>query len=213
MNITSIIKNIQHREEIHSSFASLHYAAKGEQAGSVSTIKVPMPITPNPAMYDETAKSLKFEHLWKEIDNLDEIMEKLLSRKKLHLHQAYETPFASGPLKEYISEFGLGEGTQEIIEGNSDPNKSKNIPAVNYWLKHHVWRVVPPSSVRTNLLLEEFKDSVTKQPEMTTSSPSGRHYRHYKSVLCPALRKLPGLRNCQVVVCTWCPHDVRTTEA
>eukprot|EP00957_Ditylum_brightwellii_P131729 10046672-Ditylum_brightwellii.AAC.1 len=75
-----------------------------------------MPITPNPAMYDETAKSLKFEHSWTEIDNPDEIMEKLLSRNKLHLHQAYETPFVSGPLKEYIGEFGLGEGAQEIIE-------------------------------------------------------------------------------------------------
>eukprot|EP00957_Ditylum_brightwellii_P010436 789496-Ditylum_brightwellii.AAC.1 len=64
-------------------------------------------------------------------------MEKLLSRNKLHLHQAYKTPFASGPLKEYIGKYGLGVGVQEIIEGNFDPNKSKNMPANNYWLKHH----------------------------------------------------------------------------
>eukprot|EP00957_Ditylum_brightwellii_P163937 12481239-Ditylum_brightwellii.AAC.1 len=64
-------------------------------------------------------------------------MEKLLSRNKLHLHQAYETPFASGPLKDYIGKYGLGVGAQEIIEGNFDPNKSKNMPAINYWLKHH----------------------------------------------------------------------------
>eukprot|EP00957_Ditylum_brightwellii_P025317 1915704-Ditylum_brightwellii.AAC.1 len=57
------------------------------------------------------------------------------------------------------------------------------MPAVNYWLKHHVRRVVPPASVRTNLTLEEFKAVVTKQSEMTTSSPSGCHYGHYKAVL------------------------------
>eukprot|EP00957_Ditylum_brightwellii_P139441 10627359-Ditylum_brightwellii.AAC.1 len=74
-------------------------------------------------------------------------MEKKLSRNKLHLHQAYETPFARGPLKDYIGKYGLGAGAQEIIEGNFDPNKSKNMPAVNYWLKHHVRRVIPPSSV------------------------------------------------------------------
>eukprot|EP00957_Ditylum_brightwellii_P165564 12604010-Ditylum_brightwellii.AAC.1 len=110
-------------------------------------------------------------------------MEKLLSRNKLHLHQAYETPFASDPLKDYIGEYGLGVGAQEIIEGNFDPNKSKNMPAANYWLKHHVRRVVPPASVRTNLTLEEFKDTVTKQSKMTTSSSSIRHYSHYKAVL------------------------------
>eukprot|EP00957_Ditylum_brightwellii_P073679 5598612-Ditylum_brightwellii.AAC.1 len=73
-------------------------------------------------------------------------MEKLLSRNKMHLHQAYETPFASGPLKDYIGKFGLGVRAQEIIQGNFDPNKSKNMPAVNYWLKHNVHRVVPPAS-------------------------------------------------------------------
>eukprot|EP00957_Ditylum_brightwellii_P106919 8156944-Ditylum_brightwellii.AAC.1 len=69
-----------------------------------------------------------------------------LSQNKLHLHQAYETPFARGPLKDYIGKYGLGAGAQEIIEGNFDPNKSKNMPAVNYWLKHHVRRAVPPAS-------------------------------------------------------------------
>eukprot|EP00957_Ditylum_brightwellii_P087670 6676040-Ditylum_brightwellii.AAC.1 len=110
-------------------------------------------------------------------------MEKLLSRNKLNLHQAYETPFASGPLKDYIGEYDLGAGAQEIIEGHFDPNKSKNTPAVNYWLKHHVRRAVPPASVQTNLIVEEFKAAVTKQTEMTSSSPSCRHYGHYKAIL------------------------------
>eukprot|EP00957_Ditylum_brightwellii_P141677 10793569-Ditylum_brightwellii.AAC.1 len=67
-------------------------------------------------MYDETVTSLKFEHTWKEIDDSDEIMEKLLSRNKLHLNQANETPSASSPLKDYIGKYGLGVRAQEIIE-------------------------------------------------------------------------------------------------
>jgi hypothetical protein len=179
----SIIKNIRHREEVRSSFASLRYATKGKQAGSVSTVKVPLPTNPIQAMYDKTVKCLKFEHTWKEIDDSDEIMEKLLSKIKLHLHQAYETLFASGPLKDYIGKFGLGVGAQEILKGHFDPNKSKNMPAVSYWLKHHVRRAVPPASVQTNLTVEEFKAAVTKQTEMTSSSPSSRHYGHYKAIL------------------------------
>eukprot|EP00957_Ditylum_brightwellii_P026552 2008084-Ditylum_brightwellii.AAC.1 len=57
------------------------------------------------------------------------------------------------------------------------------MPAVNYWLKHHVRRVFPPASVQTNLIVEEFKAAVTKQTEMTSSSPSSHHYGHYKAIL------------------------------
>eukprot|EP00957_Ditylum_brightwellii_P111022 8467148-Ditylum_brightwellii.AAC.1 len=59
-------------------------------------------------------------------------MAKLISQYKLHFHQLWETPFAQGPLKDYIGEYGLGKGATEIIEGNFDQNKSENIPAVNY---------------------------------------------------------------------------------
>eukprot|EP00957_Ditylum_brightwellii_P013032 984244-Ditylum_brightwellii.AAC.1 len=45
---------------------------------------------------------------------------------------AWETPFANGPLKEYIGDYRLGQGATEILEGDFDPNKSENIPAVNY---------------------------------------------------------------------------------
>eukprot|EP00957_Ditylum_brightwellii_P093413 7113210-Ditylum_brightwellii.AAC.1 len=110
-------------------------------------------------------------------------MSKLISCNKLHLHQAWETPFAQGPLKDYIGGYGLGRGSTEIIEGNFDPNKSKNIPVVNYWLKHNIQRVVPPLSVSTELSIKRFKAAVKKQSEMTTSSPSGCHYGHYKAIL------------------------------
>eukprot|EP00957_Ditylum_brightwellii_P181945 13861732-Ditylum_brightwellii.AAC.1 len=87
-------------------------------------------------------------------------MSKLISRNKLYLHQAWETLFAQGPLKDYIGEYGLGRGNTEIIEGNFDPNKSENIPAVNYWLKHNIQRVVPLLSVSIELSIRGFKAAV-----------------------------------------------------
>eukprot|EP00957_Ditylum_brightwellii_P132309 10088514-Ditylum_brightwellii.AAC.2 len=65
-------------------------------------------------------------------------MDKLISQSKLHLYQVWKAPFAHGPLKNYVGDYGLGKGVTEIIEGNFDPNRSKNIPAVNYWLKHDI---------------------------------------------------------------------------
>eukprot|EP00957_Ditylum_brightwellii_P101752 7754421-Ditylum_brightwellii.AAC.1 len=105
-NIALILKNLQHCKEVWISFSLLRFAARGEVAGYISTIKIPEPIQPNSAVYPDTISSLNFQTHWKEIDDLDE-----------------------GPLKDYIGDYGLGKGATEIIEGNFDPNKSENIPA------------------------------------------------------------------------------------
>eukprot|EP00957_Ditylum_brightwellii_P177400 13512634-Ditylum_brightwellii.AAC.1 len=131
-NIAAIIKNIKHREEVHGAFASLFYASKGGQAGCISYIKIPNPICNHAAMYEKTISALGFQHPWRDVDDSDNIMDHLLTCNKLHLHQAWETPFTTGPLKEYIGNYGLGQGATKILEEDFDPNKNKNIPAVNY---------------------------------------------------------------------------------
>eukprot|EP00957_Ditylum_brightwellii_P066332 5035385-Ditylum_brightwellii.AAC.1 len=65
-------------------------------------------------------------------------MEALLQQNSLHLHQSFDTSFAEGPLKEYIGEFGLGLGADNILHGRFDPNKLENIPAINYWLQNNI---------------------------------------------------------------------------
>eukprot|EP00957_Ditylum_brightwellii_P123279 9399701-Ditylum_brightwellii.AAC.1 len=59
-------------------------------------------------------------------------MSKLLLRNKLHLNQAWDTPCAKGPLCNYIGDYGLGIGKDNILNGNFDPNKSENLPVVNH---------------------------------------------------------------------------------
>eukprot|EP00957_Ditylum_brightwellii_P152609 11616430-Ditylum_brightwellii.AAC.1 len=110
-------------------------------------------------------------------------MDCLITCNKLHLHQAWETPFTNGPLKEYVGEYGLGQGANEILEGDFNPNKSKNIPAMNYWQKHNIHRALPPSPTCTNLTVDEFKALIRIQSEMTSFSPSGWHYGHYEDIL------------------------------
>eukprot|EP00957_Ditylum_brightwellii_P122785 9363081-Ditylum_brightwellii.AAC.1 len=54
---------------------------------------------------------------------------------------------------------------------------------MNYWLKHNICHALPPSSICTNITVDEFKDLIRMQSEMTSFSPSGRHYGHYKAIL------------------------------
>ena len=74
------------------------------------------------AIYDDVSSSLRFASNWTLTDDDDEVTARLLLCNKLHLHQAWDTPFATGPLKEYIGDYGIGAGAQDILEGNFDPN-------------------------------------------------------------------------------------------
>eukprot|EP00957_Ditylum_brightwellii_P137468 10480960-Ditylum_brightwellii.AAC.1 len=123
--------------------------AKGVQGGAVSTIQVP--VSPSQS-----------ETEYREIDDPDEVMSRLLLQNKLHLNQAYDTPFANGPLHDYVGDDGLSAGATDILNGDFDPNESENIPAINHWLKHHIRRVVPSESIRINLTIQEFKDGMKK---------------------------------------------------
>eukprot|EP00957_Ditylum_brightwellii_P015445 1162676-Ditylum_brightwellii.AAC.1 len=155
--------------------------AKGEVGGTVSYIKVPT-LTESPSMYSEALTSLGCKYDYKDIYDDNEVMSKLLCRNKLNLNQAWNTPCTTGLLREYIGEYGLRAGAKDIIDGNFDPNKSKNLPIVNYWLKHNIRRVAPTESIDVNITLENFKSLMKAQDKSTSLSPSGRHYGQYKAV-------------------------------
>eukprot|EP00957_Ditylum_brightwellii_P050820 3853217-Ditylum_brightwellii.AAC.1 len=96
--IATIVKNIRHREEDRHSFQLLHPISKGTQGGVVSSIIVPAELK-SLAIYDDVSSSLCFASNWISVDNDDEVTAQLILCYKLHLHQAWDTPFATGPLK------------------------------------------------------------------------------------------------------------------
>eukprot|EP00957_Ditylum_brightwellii_P155270 11820256-Ditylum_brightwellii.AAC.1 len=79
---------------------------KGVTGGTILTLDIPGDPVTCPSMYKEVAQTLDLQPTWKTLHDNDDIMEALLRRNSLHLHQSFDTPFAEGPLKEYIGEFG-----------------------------------------------------------------------------------------------------------
>eukprot|EP00957_Ditylum_brightwellii_P103840 7910022-Ditylum_brightwellii.AAC.1 len=110
-------------------------------------------------------------------------MNKLLLRNKLHLNQAWDTPCTKGPLRNYIRDYGLGPGCHNILEGNFNPNKSKNLPDLNHWLKHNICQVAPAVSINVDISLQDYKSLMKIQNKSTSFSLSDRHYGHYKAFL------------------------------
>eukprot|EP00957_Ditylum_brightwellii_P132087 10070839-Ditylum_brightwellii.AAC.1 len=62
-------------------------------------------------MYDEALATLDFVHEqpFTIIDNQDEFVSTLIKCNKLHLHQAFDTPFAQHDMQQYIGEYGMAE--------------------------------------------------------------------------------------------------------
>eukprot|EP00957_Ditylum_brightwellii_P163454 12444399-Ditylum_brightwellii.AAC.1 len=92
-DIATIIKNIQHQEEVKSSFHMMRPISKGQQGSDVSNILVPDELECS-SMYDEVLTGLGFKTAWNQIDDDNLVMSTLLMWNKLHLHQAWETPCA-----------------------------------------------------------------------------------------------------------------------
>eukprot|EP00957_Ditylum_brightwellii_P050154 3802396-Ditylum_brightwellii.AAC.1 len=82
-------------------------------------------------MYDDVLGTLQFQHAqpFKVLDDQDEMMSALIKRNELHLHQAFDTPFAKKEIQDYIGEFRMSDRAQEILDGQFDPNNFNNLPA------------------------------------------------------------------------------------
>eukprot|EP00957_Ditylum_brightwellii_P184499 14052776-Ditylum_brightwellii.AAC.2 len=102
---------------------------------------------------------------------------------KLHLHHAWETPCVHGVVKQYLGDYGLGQGAQDILNGNFDPNIAESLPALNYWLLHNIRQVAAQGSIKVNLSLQQYKELFKSQDEFTSLSSSGCHYGHYQAAL------------------------------
>eukprot|EP00957_Ditylum_brightwellii_P010876 824368-Ditylum_brightwellii.AAC.1 len=95
----------------------MHLIFKGQQCGVVSYTKVPAQMKSS-AMCDLVANHLQHKPAWDIIDDKDDVMVRLLICNKLHLHQVWDNPCVSSPIKEYLGEYGICRGAKDTIEGN-----------------------------------------------------------------------------------------------
>eukprot|EP00957_Ditylum_brightwellii_P205899 15345912-Ditylum_brightwellii.AAC.1 len=140
-NLAMVIKNMKHCEELKQAFQSMKYITKGITGGVVKELIVPNPeMITTPAMYQEVIVTMVFEHAepFLIMDDQDNMMLTLIKRNKLHLHQAFDTPFAKKEMQDYIGENRTEKGVKEILEGNFDPNNFDNLPAVSYGIKNNL---------------------------------------------------------------------------
>lgn len=121
---------------------------------------------------------------WKPENSPQVILDRLLKRNITHFGQAQGTQFTTDPL---LSRFGYDgmsfHGTELGQSGIIPPGIESITPAT----RDVVEGVSEPAfrhPIHTDLLtFETFVSAIKKWKESTSTSPSGRHLGHYKSLL------------------------------
>ena len=162
---------------------------KPRQSGGPSTILVPA-ITEYQRPLPRDFHYHNIEHIWDriEFDNGEDIINweritdqsqvqaMLLSWQRKHFTQANETPFASADWRKKLMD---NDFQQKLLDGTFEPDT--NLPTE---VKELLLEMKKPNNaskeISDNSTLEDFKYFIKNIKEKRSSSPSGRHYGHYK---------------------------------
>jgi hypothetical protein len=159
-------------ERIKQLFDKLKAArARGQRSG-VTRIEIPVHPQADPKTCTE----------WQTIDVPDEIVMHLQSRNRKHFGQADGTPFTIDALFHDLGFCGDGPGTDDILKGQYQQHSlSMHVQLLLQHLKlsHEMAQLRSfPTITQT-----EFEGKLNAWRESTTTSPSGMHLGHYKSLL------------------------------
>ena len=119
---------------------------------------------------------------WIQVDVPTEVLRLLQERNRAHFGQAFGTPFTVPPLSTELGFDGVTATGQEILEGKYDT--SPHSESVRLLLQHlqHVDEIHQHEG-RPTITKDEFIGKLKVWSESTTTSPSGMHLGHYKSLL------------------------------
>jgi hypothetical protein len=122
---------------------------------------------------------------WTAIIEAQALHEVLIAHGQEHFKQAANTPFVTGPIAAQFGPFADNDYCDAILNGTIDLEAVADTTEVQDLL--HGMRypdpLHPPTSINTQITTESFSNAMAHTRERTSSSPSGRHYGHYRALL------------------------------
>jgi len=112
----------------------------------------------------------------------DEMNDTLLEYSRLHFSKAQGSPFTVAPLSHMLQYDGLMVFGNQILTGRAALDNLDLQPPTKALLTHLRDKTVDPEAQKHPIIYEELQKGIKKWPEKTTTSPSGRHLRIYKSL-------------------------------
>jgi hypothetical protein len=151
-------------------------------AGGLSKIDIPATATDEP--YPIGPDPTTWEGAWKSITKPDTMANHICEANSRQYHQADATPFGKEPLRSYYGYTANTTEAHDLIRGTMPST------AVSSLLMRETVAILQTLSNIPQTLREPVSNIVTESQfpalyhimeEKTSSSPSGRHVRHYKA--------------------------------
>lgn len=154
-------------EQQQRTWAQIRSALKPERSAGLDRIQV----------LDATSG----EHQW--VYTTDEIHSSILSNniKRFRAHAA--TPFGSGERSAHLGADCQSDAVEELLHGKYEFHLDELSDEARHWLEQLqlTTPVAKGDKVPIDITTDDFIDAWSKFRESTASSPSGRHYGHYKT--------------------------------
>ena len=138
---------------------------------------------------------------WTPIVDAQELYQLLTNKGQLHYQQATETPLVKGLFAEKLGPFDDNDYCNAILHGNFNTNNLANISEVSNIVSGMQYPdpQTPTPEFDAMITEDEFFQAVYHTHERTSSSPSGRHYGHYHTLL-----RDPTLIRCIASIANFC---------
>ena len=181
---------IVHMEQESKSNRKIKYVLKPDSRSGVNSILIPARQEyPNTdADFDYTNVNNMWERItphngrdikvWERVTEQSEMERILLRWQQLHFLQANETPLTG---KEWKKQFEDQNFHDDVLHGTYEPPSYLHHTTRD--VLKHFQRPTNIDEFKFETTFEEFKQFIKGSKERTGTSPSGRHYGHYKALL------------------------------
>jgi hypothetical protein len=141
-------------------------------------------VVPNKDAQENSTTDVNQAVTWKMETKPQQVLDTLFSRNVTHFDQAEKTSFTQSPLIEQLCYTGMTPAGQALIQKGElilppdppSPHAHEIMARLGEDLGLH-------QTLPDLLTLENFTSTIRKWKEATSTSPSGKHLGHYKSLL------------------------------
>ncbi len=116
---------------------------------------------------------------WSRIDDIDTMNTHLTAYNKKHFAQAQGTPFTISPLSDALQHHSITDTGNDILNDTYQPPATVD-PITRHLLRYTTRRC--PDHNKKDISHNEFRQVFKHWKESTSTSPSGRHLGHMKSL-------------------------------
>ena len=166
------LRRFKKAEDLKQLFRKLRFVRNAAIKRGVTRLEIPIHPEEDPKKCTE----------WQQIDVPSDILAHLQQRNRSHFGQAQGTPFTVPPLMTHLGYCGDGPFSNQVLRGEYDSSAlDENVQLLLSHLEHVQEMLQCPS--RPTITESEFIGKLKVWTESTTTSPSGLHLGHYKSLI------------------------------